>query len=136
LNKYYNQNYAYEEIELILDKIKACVKTDRFSIAVGENRQENICFINHYNINSNKQRKILLDLKIEDFCHTLNNTKVGYEYELLYVFVPRVQLYNVDGEEEMTSIYIKFNLIELGNGNRVVVISFHKPNKTIDYLFK
>lgn len=42
MNSYYNQNYAKEEIEVVLDKIKSCVGNNKFTIALNENRQENI----------------------------------------------------------------------------------------------
>ena len=136
MNPYYNQSYTREEIDLVLDKIKSCVVNNKYTIALNENRQENIDFINEYNIRSNKQKSILLQLKTEDFCHTLQNTKIGYEYEVLYVFVPQVKLFNADGEEEVVDIYTKFNIIDLPSGSRTVVISFHKQNKPIDYLFR
>ncbi|MGL4851260.1 MAG: hypothetical protein ACRC3Z_01215, partial [Phocaeicola sp.] len=60
-----------EEIDAILDKIKSCVANNKYSIALNENRQENIDFINEYNIRSSKQKNILLQLCTEDFCHTL-----------------------------------------------------------------
>jgi hypothetical protein len=84
----------------------------------------------------NKQKSIILQLRTEDFCHTLQNTKIGFEYEVLYVFVPQVQLFKADGEEETVDVYTKFNVIDMSNGSRVVVISFHKLNKPIDYLFR
>lgn len=136
MNPFYNQNYTKEEIDTILEKIKNCVRSNKYTIALNENRQENIDFINEYNIRSDKQRSILLQLKTEDFCYTLQNTKKGYEYEVLYVFVPQVQLFNADGEEETVDVYTKFNIIDLPNGNRTVVISFHKRNKPIEYLFR
>ena len=136
MNPYYNQNYTKDEIEVVLDKIKSCVGNDKYTIALNENRQENIDFINEYNIRSNKQKNILLQLEVEDFCHTLQNTKLGYEYEVLYVFVPQVQLFNADGVEEVVEVYTKFNLIDMPNGCRKVIISFHKRNKPIDYLFR
>lgn len=136
MNPHYNQNYTKEEIDTVLDKIKSCVGNNKYTIALNENRQENIDFINEYNIRSNKQKSILLQLKTEDFCHTLQNTKLGYEYEVLYVFVPQVQLFNADGVEETVDVYTKFNIIDLPNGHRTVVISFHKRNKPIDYLFR
>lgn len=117
MNPYYNQNYTREQIDAILDKIKGCVVNNKYTIALNENRQENIGFINEYNIRSDKQKSIVLQLRTEDFCHTLQNTKIGFEYEVLYVFVPQVQLFNADG-------------------SRTVVISFHKPNKSINYLFR
>lgn len=136
MNPHYNQNYTKEEIDVVLDKIKSCVGNNQYTIALNENRQENIDFINEYNIRSNKQKSILLQLKTEDFCHTLQNTKLGYEYEVLYVFVPQVQLFNADGVEETVDVYTKFNVIDMSNGSRTVVISFHKRNKPIDYLFR
>jgi hypothetical protein len=136
MNPYYNQNYTREQIDAILDKIKDCMVTNKYTIALNENRQENVDFINEYNIRSDKQKSILLQLRTEDFCHTLLNTKIGFEYEVLYVFVPQVQLFNADGGEETVDIYTKFNVIDMSNGSRTVVISFHKLNKPIDYLFR
>ena len=112
MNLHYNQNYTREEIDSILKKIKICVANNRYTIALNENRQENIDFINEYNIRSGKQKKIILQLKTDDFCHTLQNKKIGYEYEVLYVFVPQVKLYNSQGEEEMVDIYTKFNIFD------------------------
>lgn len=136
MNPYYNQNYSREEIEDILAKIKACVCAGKYSISLNERRQENIDFINEYNIRSDKQKSILMQIEVEDFCHSLQNTNIGYEYEVLYVFVPQVQLFNADGEEETVDVYTKFNVIDLPSGSRAVVISFHKRNKPIDYLFR
>lgn len=136
MNQYYNQNHTKAEIDVILEKIKSCVGNNKYTIALNENRQENIDFIDEYNIRGNKQKNILLQLKTEDFCHTLQNTKIGYEYEVLYVFVPQVKLFNAEGEEELVDVYTKFNIIDLPNGSRTVVISFHKRNKPIDYLFR
>lgn len=103
---------------------------------MNENRQENINFINEYNIRSDRQKSILLQLQTDDFCYTLKNTKIGYEYEVLYVFVPQVNLFDADGIEATVDIYIKINIIDMPRGNRVAVISFHKPNKPIDCLFR
>ena len=136
MNSYYNQNYSREEIEDILEKIKSCVSIGKYSISLNDKRQENIDFINEYNIRSDKQKSILMQIEVEDFCHSLKNTNIGYEYEVLYVFVPQVLLFNADGEEEKIDVYTKFNLIDLPSGSRTVVISFHKRNKPIDYLFR
>lgn len=136
MNPYYNQNYSRKEIEDILAKIKTCVLAGKYTISLNERRQENIDFINEYNIRSDKQKSILMQIEIEDFCHSLQNTNIGYEYEVLYVFVPQIQLFNAEGEEETVDVYTKFNVIDLPTGSRAVVISFHKRNKPIDYLFR
>ncbi len=136
MNPNYNQNYTREKIDTVLAKIKSCVEKNRYTISLNENRQENIDFINEYNIRSDKQKSILMQIETDDFCHSLRNTKTGYEYEVLYVFVPQAQLFNAEGEKETVDIYTKFNVIDLPSGSRVVVISFHKRNKPIDYLFR
>lgn len=136
MNPHYNQNYSREQIETVLEKIKSCVRTGRFIIAQNENRRENKAFIDEYNINSEKQKRILLNIEVEDFCHSLQNTKTGFEYETLFVFAPQVKLFNADDIEETVDVYTKFNIIERSDGNQTVVISFHKRNRSIDYLFK
>ena len=101
MNQHYNQNYTWEQIDEILAMIHDCIREGRFIISKNENRQENIDFINEYNLNSRRQKEILLKIKTEDFCHSLQNTKVGFEHEVLYVFCPQVTLFNFDGIEEL-----------------------------------
>lgn len=136
MNPYYNQNYTREEIAAVLARIKSCVGKNKYVISQNENRQENIAFINEYNLRTNKQKSILMKIQTEDFCHTLQNTKTGYEYEVLYVFVPQIELINADDEKETVAVYTKFNVIDLPSGSMAVVVSFHKRNKPIDYLFR
>lgn len=136
MNLHYNQNCTREQIGLVLQTIQDCVRESRFYISKNENRQENLDFIEDYNLTNKKQKEILLQIEPEDFCHTLQNTKLGYEYEILYVFCSEVMLFNFEGNEEMVDVYTKFNIIDISEGKRVVVISFHKRNKPIDYCFK
>ena len=42
----------------------------------------------------------------------------------------------MEEEEEIVDIYTKFNIIDRPDGKRTIVISFHKRNKPIDYLFR
>lgn len=136
MNLHYNQNYTLEQIVLILRTIQDCIRGNHFYISKNQYRQENIDFINNYNLTSKKQNEILMQIKPEDFCHTLLNTKQGYEHEVLYVFCLQVMLFNFEGNEEIVDVYTKFNLISIEEGKRVVVISFHKRNKPIDYCFR
>lgn len=136
MNPYYNQNYTRDDVEAVLTRIKSCVEKGNYIISQNENRQENIDFINEYNIQSRKQKTILMQIQTGDFCHSLGNTNPGFEHEVLYVFVPQVLLYNPDGEEEIVDVYTKFNIIDRPNSSRTIVISFHRRNKPIDYLFR
>lgn len=135
MNPHYNQHYTKEQIVLILQTIQDCVRENRFVISKNENRQENIGFINHYNLTSKMQKEILLQIKFDDFCHTLQNTNIGFEQEILYVFCLQVKLFNFEGNEEVVNVYTKFNIID-SRGKRVVIVSFHKRNKPIAYLFR
>lgn len=54
MNPHYNQNYTRKQIEDVLSMIKECINAGRFNIAMNENRQENIDFINEYNIYPSK----------------------------------------------------------------------------------
>lgn len=136
MSEHYNQGYSYGEIEILLKTIQDCIRENRYIIAKNENRQENIDFINEYNLTSTKQKTILLNIVAEDFCHSLQNTKPGFEHEILYVFCLQTKLFNIDDIEENVDIYIKFNLVENMDNKRVIVISFHKRNRPIDYPFK
>ncbi len=136
MSQHYNQNYTSEQICSVLETIQDCVRENRYIISKNENRQENINFINKYNLTSRKQNEILLQIELEDFCHTLQNTNLGFEHEILYVFCPQVMLFSFSGEEELIDIYTKFNIIDVASVKRVIVISFHRRNKPIDYLFR
>ena len=136
MNPHYNQDYTMEQVEAILDIIQDCVKHNHYTISRNENRKENNDFIKDYNLTSGKQKDILLKIVAKDFCHSLQNMKIGFEHETLYVFCPQILLFNFDGVEELIDIYTKFNIIEYELGKRVVAISFHKRNKPLEYLFR
>ena len=70
MNSYYNQDYTEEDITKILETIKECIRNNNYTIAMNENRQENINFINEYNIRSDRQKSILLQLQTDDFWTT------------------------------------------------------------------
>ena len=67
MNQHYNQNYTKEEIEEVLNKIKKCVSLGKYTISQNDKHQENIDFINEYNIRSDKQKSILMQIRVEDF---------------------------------------------------------------------
>ena len=132
----YNQNYTREQIDEVLGKIKYCVENGSYTISLNENRQENIDFINEYNITTKKQRQLLLGITTDDFCHSLKNKRKGFEHETLYVFVPTVVLKDAYNNPVSLNVYTKFNIIETRRGDFTVVISFHKLNRPIKRAFE
>lgn len=124
--------YTRDEVEKILETIQNFVFNDNFILSQNRNRTENIDFMNEYHLTIAKVKDIISRIEVEDFCHGLQNENVGYEHEVLYVFCPQIKLPYGDGVS-VVNIYTKFNII---NGERVIVISFHRRNYPIDYLFK
>lgn len=136
MSQHYNQDYTHMQIESILKVIQDCIRCNRYIIAKNENRAENRYFIDNYHLSVSKQKDILLRIEPEDFCHSLKNTKIGFEHEVLYVFCPRIKLFDFDGNDEQVDIYIKFNIIDYEDGKQVIAISFHKRNRPIHYMFR
>ena len=132
-DEHYGTQHTKAEITHVLAAIHKHIREGRFRV-LGK-REKNEAFFAEYNIRSEKQREILLRIQVEDFCYSLQSTKKGYEGNQLYVFVPKVELYNIDGEKEKVQIYIKFDIIEKLSGQTAIVISFHKLEKPINYLF-
>lgn len=127
---------TYDEVSDILNVFKKYVKIGKYTISRNHNRKENISFIREYNISEEAQKEILLKLNVEDFCYAARNSKHKYKHEILYIFAPNVTLYDVLDEEIVVAMYIKFNLLNTGDKESAIVISFHKLNKPVKYAFK
>jgi hypothetical protein len=136
MSLHYNQSYTKKQVVEILNKIQGCILEGRYTIAFNEHRKENNAFVKEYNLNLAKQKNILLKIKPEDFCHSLKNVNTGFEHETLYVFCPQVWLFNIKDEEEAVELYVKFNIVERNKTDKIMVVSFHKRGKPVDYLFE
>lgn len=130
------KDYSEEQIKNLVEIIKECVRENRYIISLEENKLENMQFIEEYNINENKRINILYDIHYLDFCYGLQNMKDGVEQNDLYVFCIQKELYNIEDKKELVDIYMKFNLICSKDGEYRVLVSLHKRNKPITYLFK
>jgi hypothetical protein len=125
-----------EEVKRYLSKLTKAIIDDKYIISKQNNRKENVDFIEDYSINTKKEKEILLGLQFDDFCYAASNTNEGYEHEVLYIFC-KCQELNLWGTLENVDIYIKINMTQTWKGDDyVIVISFHKRNKPIKYLFK
>lgn len=125
-----------EDIKEYLGKFRKAVINDKYAIAKNENREENMEFIEDYKIDTKKEKGILLDIQYDDFCYAVNNENEGFEHEILYIFC-KCQELDLWGTLENIDIYIKMNMMQTRRGDDyVVVVSFHKRNKPIRYLFK
>ena len=99
MNPHYNQNYSREEIKDILAKIKECVATGKYTISLNERCQENIDFINEYNIRSDRQKSILMQIEVEDFVIHYKIPKVDMNMKYsMFLFLK--YNFNAGGEKE------------------------------------
>ena len=82
------------------------------------NRQENIQFIEDYNITRKKEQLILLGLNYNDFCYAVPNDtdKEEFAHEILYIFCKEVEL-DFWGTLELVNVYIKINMTQNRQGD-------------------
>ena len=122
------------DIDEYLEEVKEAIRVGRYRIEMNTNRQDNQDLFIDYIINEEKRKQILLSLTAMDFSEIRHNTHRGFEHELIYVFGKDVKLLQRFGSsEEQVSLYIKFNKLE---SRYVIVISFHKQNYPLNYMFK
>lgn len=130
------KDYSVEQIKNLIEIIKDCVRENKYTIILEENKQENIQFIQEYNINEKKRIEILFSLDYKDFCYGLQYMKDGIEQNDLYVFCLQKELYNIEAKSELVDIYLKFNIISRNCNEYYLLVSLHKRNKPITYLFR
>ena len=130
------KDYSEEQIKNLIETIKDCVRENRFTISLEDNKLENIQFMQEYNINEKKRINILFDLDYKDFCYALQNLKDGVEQNNLYIFCVQRELYNIEDKKEIVDIYLKFNMICNEIEEYRILVSMHKRNKPITYVFK
>ena len=125
---------SFEEIEKYLTEVKAAIRAGNFKIERNQQRRANLALYRDYVIDEGKSKEILLQLTAYDFSQVLQNEHEGFRHEWLYVFGKDVKLLQRFGtEEEIVSLYIKFNKLE---NQLVIVISFHKQAYPLTYAFK
>lgn len=128
-------DFTEDEIKAYLEELKKLILNNQYIIS---RREENDAFAYEYRIDSAKEREILLNLQYSDFCYAASNynTKPEFANEILYVFCIKYELDHW-GTSEVVEVYIKTNLTQTRTGNDfIIVISLHKLNNPIKYLFR
>lgn len=130
------KDYTEEQIKNLVEIIKDCVRENRYTISLEDNRMENIQFIEEYNLIEKKRIDILFNLDYRDFCYGLQNLKDGSQQNNLYIFCVERELYSIEDKKEKVDIYLKFNIVCNENDEYRLLVSLHKRNKPITYVFK
>lgn len=122
-------NHTKEEIEEYLKIVKKSVNNGRFVVCTTPKNEKNRKFIEEYKLNKNKQKQMLIEIEVKDFCYSADN--YNDPQERLYFFCREYELNNW-GTIENVEVYIK---IARKQNDFIVVVSFHKPEKDIKKLF-
>lgn len=119
-------NFTPGEIKKYLGKFQKSILDKNYIISKNQKRKENISFIEDYNINSRKEKEILLGLDYDDFCYAIDNEKEEFAHEKLYVFCKNHDL-DYWGSLENVDIYIKINMTKTNKGEDItIIVSLHK----------
>lgn len=122
-------NHTKEEIKEYLNKVKESISKGKFIICTTPKNEKNRRFIEEYKLDSNKQKQMLIELEVNDFCYSADDYK--NPKERLYFFCREYELNNW-GTIEKVKVYIKITIKE---DNFIIIVSFHKPEKNIQKLF-
>ena len=123
-------NHTKKEIEEYLKIIKKNVNNDRFIVCTTKKNEKNRKFIETYKLNKNKQKQMIMELEVNDFCYSADN--YNNVEERLYFFCKEYKINNW-GTLENVKVYIK---IAKKQDDFIVIISLHKPEKKMEKLFK
>ena len=128
-NTFKYTNHTKEEIEEYLRKVKQSINVGKFVVCTTVKNEKNRKFIERYNLNSNKQKEMLVELEVKDFCYSVDD--YNNPNEKLYIFCREYELNNW-GIIENVEVYIK---IVIKQHDFIVIISLHKLEKNIKRLF-
>ena len=116
------------EVQQYLDDLKSMLKRTNTKIVKCDNREKNFIFYYLYNIDERKIKEVLNTLSVNDFMFATPNDNHKYPNELLYVFGPKIKLYNAAGTLDDLELYIKLSLMK----DRIITISFHEAEHSFN----
>ena len=121
-----------EEIECLLDKIKKVLRKKNCFIL--SDRDKNNFFCSEYSLSCKIIKEVLKNLTIFDFAKIVENCHKDYDNERLYIFAPKLDLVNSNGDKEKVCVYLKINYID--SCDFIVIVSLHRCDYKLKYAFK
>jgi len=118
-------------IEYILDEMIECVEQGNFVV---KQTEKNEVFAFEFSLTDESRRNMLLSLKVEDYFNSDESRNFPGRY--IHEFCPKYNLINIDGNDEQVDVYVKFEVEEEDIGKQTVVISLHRAEKEVHFVFK
>ena len=118
-------------IEYILDEMIECVEQGNFVV---KQTEKNEVFAFEFSLNDESRRNMLLSLKVEDYFNSDESRNFPGRY--IHEFCPKYNLINIYGNDEQVDVYVKFEVEEEDIGKQTVVISLHRAEKEVHFVFK
>ena len=124
-------NVTKSDVEAYLLDVRAAVNSGRYQISP---RPKNKNIYIDYVFTEVDAKNVILSLTAENFSDAIQNDHPQHPEEILYVFGKDIKLLpRYGGEEELVSLYIKFNKL---TNQYLIVISFHEQEYPLTYKFK
>lgn len=124
-------NIGIKEVKVYLEDVKKLVKAKKYVIS---DRDKNRDLFDKYYVDDEIIEEVIFGLTYKDFSYADNNEHPKYKNEKLYIFGKDVLLLsNFTNDEELVSLYIKFNKLD---NYYIIVVSFHEQEYPLIYKFK
>ena len=118
-------------VEYILDEMIECVEQGNFVV---KQTEKNEVFAFEFSLTNEKRRNMLLSLKVEDYFNSDESRNFPGRY--IHEFCPKYKLVNIEGNDELVDVYVKFEVEEEDTGKQTVVVSLHRAEKEVHFAFK
>jgi hypothetical protein len=117
-------------VEYILDEMMECVEQGNFVVKQTDKNEE---FAFEFSLTTELKRNILLALKVEDYFNSDESRNFPGRY--IHEFCPKYSLCNMEGNEEVVDVYVKFEVEEENTGKQTVVVSLHRAEKEVHFAY-
>ena len=118
-------------VAYILNEVIECVEQGNFVVKRTEKNEE---FAFEFSLTTELRRKMLLALRVEDYFNS--DASRNFPGRYIHEFCPKYSICNMDGNEELVDVYVKFEVEEEDTGKQTVVISLHRAENEVYFAFK
>jgi len=118
-------------VEYILEEMMECVEQGNFVVKQTDKNEE---FAFEFSLTTELKRNMLLAIKVNDYFNSDESRNFPGRY--IHEFCPIYNLCNMDGNEELVDVYVKFEVEEDNTGKQTVIVSLHRAEKEVHFAFE